>query len=204
MPSKQILSKGVISLFGKKNVCDCCGLKLHVKPIQISDGGICMLCNTICTRSPMTTIDKVKAAWDENKARLQTFSPNMTVNDFGSGSIFIDTDNKMACITNAKKFDQYSIVFKFSELEEYKIEKVGEKTITKTKGGITRAVVGGAAFGLAGAIVGASTAKQETMKKGGVAVLYLDLDLGGVKTTVSIQRPPLKAPEFLDNIIDEK
>lgn len=30
-----------------------------------------MLCNTICTRSPMTTIDKVKAAWDENKARLQ-------------------------------------------------------------------------------------------------------------------------------------
>ena len=52
--------------------------------------------------------------------------------------------------------------------------------------------------------MGASTAKQETMKKGGVAVLYLDLDLGGVKTTVSIQRPPLKAPEFLDNIIDEK
>ena len=95
-------------------------------------------------------------------------------------------------------------MFKFSELEEYKIEKVGEKTITKTKGGITRAVVGGTAFGLAGAIVGASTAKQETMKKGGVAVLYLDLDLGGVKTTVSIQRPPLKAPEFLDNIIDEK
>ena len=163
-----------------------------------------MLCNTICTRSPMTTVAKVKTAWDENGARLQAFSPNMSVNDFGSGSIFIDTINKMACITNAKKFDQYSIVFKFSELEEYRIEKVGEKTITKTKGGITRAVVGGAAFGLAGAIVGASTAKQETTKKGGVAVLYLDLDLGGVKTTVSIQRPPLKASEFLDNIIDEK
>lgn len=123
-------------MFGKKNVCDCCGLKLHVKPIQISDGGICMLCNTICTRSPMTTIDKVKAAWDENKARLQTFSPNMTVNDFGSGSIFIDTENKMACITNAKKFDQYSIVFKFSELEEYKIEKVGEKPSPRPKAGL--------------------------------------------------------------------
>lgn len=191
-------------MFGKKNVCDCCSLKLHVNPIQISDGGICMLCNTICTRSPMTTVGKVKAAWDENRARLQTFKPNMTVNDFGSGFIFIDTANKMACISNAKKFDQYSIVFKFSELEEYRIEKVGEKTVTKTKGGITRAVVGGAAFGLAGAIVGASTAKQETTKKGGVAILYLDLDLNDVKTTVSIQRPPMKASEFLDNILDEK
>lgn len=188
----------------KKNVCDCCGLKLHGKPIQISDGGICGLCNTICTRSPMTTVDNVKAAWGENKARVQIFNPNITVNDFGSGSIFIDTANRMACISNSKKFDQHSIVFKFSELEEYRIEKVGEKTITKTKGGITRAVVGNATFGLAGAIVGASTAKQETVKKGGVSVLYLDLNQNGLKTTISIAHPPLRTTEFLNNIIDEK
>ena len=98
----------------------------------------------------------------------------------------------------------HSIVFTFSELEEYRIEKVGEKTITKTKGGITRAVVGGATFGLAGAIVGASTAKQETVKKGGVPILYLDLNLNGLKTTLSISNPPFKATEFLNNIIDEK
>lgn len=110
----------------------------------------------------------------------------------------------MACISNQKKLGPQSIVFKFSELEEYRIEKVGEKTVTKTKGGITRAVVGGAAFGLAGAIVGASTAKQETVKKGGVPILYLDLNFGEVKTTVSISNPPFKATEFLNNIIDEQ
>lgn len=191
-------------MFGKKNVCDCCGLKLHVKPIQISDGGICRLCNTICTGSPMTTVAKVKAAWDENNARLQVFNPNMTVTNLGCGYIFIDTEHKMACISNQKKLQPHSIVFTFSELEEYRIEKVGEKTITKTKGGITRAVIGGATFGLAGAIVGASTAKQETVKKGGVPILYLDLNLNGLKTTLSISNPPFKATEFLNNIIDEK
>lgn len=185
-------------------MCDCCGLKLHVKPIQISDGGICGICNTICNDSPMTTVAKVKAAWEENTARFQLFKPNMTVNDFGSGYIFIDTANKMACISNQKKLVQQFIIFKFSELEGYRIEKVGEKTVTKTKGGITRAVVGGAAFGLAGAIVGASTAKQETVKKGGVSVLYLDLNMNGLKTTISIVHPPLKSAEFLNNIIDEK
>ena len=191
-------------MFGKKNVCDCCGLKLHVKPIQISDGGICGLCNTICTNSPMTTVAKVKAAWNENNIRLQTFTPNMTVTNLGCGYIFIDTEHEMACISNQKKLAPNSIVFNFSELEEYRIEKVGEKTITKTKGGITRAVVGGATFGLAGAIVGASTAKQETVKKGGVPVLYIDLNLYGLKTTLSISYPPFKATEFLNNILDEK
>lgn len=191
-------------MFGKKNVCDCCGLKLHVKPIQISDGGICGLCNTICTNSPMTTVSKVRAAWDENAKRLQNFNPNMTVTNLGCGYIFIDTANKMACISNQKKLGPQSIVFKFSELEEYRIEKVGEKTVTKSKGGITRAVVGEAAFGLAGAIVGASTAKQETVKKGGVPILYLDLNFGEVKTTVSISNPPFRATEFLNNIIDEQ
>ena len=191
-------------MFGKKNVCDCCGLKLHVKPIQISDGGICGLCNTICTNSPMTTVAKVKAAWNENNIRLQTFTPNMTVTNLGCGYIFIDTEHEMACISNQKKLAPNSIVFNFSELEEYRIEKVGEKTITKTKGGTTRAVVGGATFGLAGAIVGASTAKQETVKKGGVPVLYIDLNLNGLKTTLSISNPPFKATEFLNNILDEK
>ena len=188
----------------KKNVCDCCGQKLHMKPIQISNGKICGLCNNICTRSPMTTIEKIKAAWDENSIRQQTFNPKITLNDFGSGYIFIDTEHKMACITNQKKWGPRSIVFAFSELEEYRIEKVGEKTITKTKGGITRAVVGNATFGLAGAIVGSSTAKKETVKTGGVSVLYIDLNLNGLKTTLSITHPPLRTTEYLDNIIDEK
>ena len=191
-------------MFGKKNVCDCCGLKLHVKPIQISDGGICGLCNTICSNSPMTTVAKVKAAWNENNIRLQTFTPNMTVTNLGCGYIFIDTEHEMACISNQKKLAPNSIVFNFSELEEYRIEKVGEKTITKTKGGITRAVVGGATFGVAGAIVGASTAKQESVKKGGVPVLFIVLNLNGHKTTLSISNPPFKATEFLNNILDEK
>ena len=191
-------------MFGKKITCDCCGAKVSSKPIQISDGGICWLCNNICNKSPMTTVDKVREAWAENSIRLQTFNPNMKVTNYCCWCIFIDTEHKMVSISSRKKLEPQSIVFKFSELEEYRIEKVGEKTITKTKGGITRAVVGGATFGLAGAIVGASTAKQETVKKGGIPILYLDLNLNGLKTTLSSSNPPLKTTEFLDSIIDDK
>ena len=81
----------------------------------------------------MTTVAKVKAAWDENNARLQVFNPNMTVTNLGCGYIFIDTEHKMACISNQKKLQPHSIVFTFSELEEYRIEKVVKKRSPKPK-----------------------------------------------------------------------
>lgn len=193
----------MIVLFGKKNVCDCCGLKLHVKPIQISDGGICGLCNTICTNSPMTTISKVKAAWDENAIRLQNFNPNMTETNLGCGYIFIDTANKMACISNQKKLGPHSIVFKFSELEAYRIEKL-VKNNHQNQGWYHKGSSWWGRFWPCGGHCRCIHSKTRNCEKGGVPILYLDLNLSEVKTTVSISNPPFKATEFLNNIIDEQ
>ena len=55
----------------------------------------------------------------------------------------------------------------------------------------------------AGAIVGAATAKQETKEVGGVPILYVDLSINGMNTTVSISNPPLKAADYLENAMNE-
>ena len=117
--------------------------------------------------------------------------------------MFIDTEQKMFYLSSNKKPKLEPIVFKFSEIEEYRIEQVGQKTITKTKGGVGRAVVGGALYGVAGAIVGASTAKQETKRVGGIPILKVDLNINGLKTTISLANPPLTVSDYLSNAMDQ-
>lgn len=188
-------------LGGKK--CDVCGGKLHkLTASQVADGNICVMCGRICRNSLLSSVNDIKRAWEENQRRFQNFNPTMTISNMGSGYIFVDTPNQLCYISQGKKVKDDPVVFKFSEIDEYRIEQIGQKTITKSKGGIGRAVVGGAVFGVAGAIVGASTAKTETKQVGGVPFLYVELNLNGVKTTVSISNPPAKASDFLENAIE--
>lgn len=190
-------------MFGKKEKCAICGEKLSGTSIQINGGAVCPVCNRLSTGSPLCTAEQLKEAWEENHHRFQSFNTGITVSDFGSGFLFIDTEQKMFYLSNTKKPKLEPVVFKFSEIDEFRIEQVGQKTITKTKGGVGRAVVGGALFGVTGAVVGASTAKQETKQVGGIPILYVDLNINGLKTTVSIARPPLKASDYLENAMDQ-
>lgn len=48
-----------------------------------------------------------------------------------------------------------------------------------------------------------ATAKQETKEVGGVPILYVDLSINGMNTTVSISNPPLKAADYLENAMNE-
>ena len=186
-----------------KELCAICKTKISkFTKNQIGDGYLCGMCNRICQNSPLVSTEDVAAAWEENHRRFQEFEEFMIVKDFGSGFIFIDNTHQYAYISNQKKTRIEPIIFRFSEIEEYRIEKVGEKTITKSKGGIRRAVVGGALFGGVGAIVGANTAKTETKTTGGTPFLYIDLDFSGVKTTVYIMNPPMRASQILDNMMN--
>lgn len=190
-------------MFGSKEKCAICGEGLSKgTAVQLQDGSLCPMCNRISQKSIMRTVDQVKQAWKENHDRFQTFTQTMAITDFGSGYIFVDNQNQLCYIANSKKIKQEPVVFKFSEIEEFRIEQVGQKTITKTKGGVGRAIVGGALFGGAGAIVGATTAKQETKQVAGIPILYVELCIGELNTTVSIARPPLKTASFFESVMD--
>lgn len=183
-----------------KAKCEICGEKLgKFNTVQLQDGCICGMCNRISQKSMLASVADVKQAWEENHRRFQTFKASMTITNIGSGFLFVDTEHQLCYITHGKKPKEEPVVFKFSEIEEYRLEQVGQRTITKTKGGLGRAVVGGALFGAAGAIVGASTAKTETKQVGGVPILQVDLNLNGLKTTLSMSNPPLKSSDFLDS-----
>ena len=120
-------------MFGKKEKCAVCGEKLSGTGIQINGGAICPVCNRLSTGSPLCTAEQLKEAWKENHRRFQSFNAGITVSDFGSGFLFIDTEQKMFYLSNTKKPKLEPVVFKFSEIDEFRIEQVGQKTITKNQ-----------------------------------------------------------------------
>ncbi len=184
-----------------KDICSVCGIKLpkHFRT-ELPEGYICTSCARLCTRSNLVSIEQLSTVWSENQQRFKSFVANMVVTELGRGYIYIDTQHNWAYISQKKIPNINPIVFSFSEIEDYRIENVGEKVVTKTKGGIGRALVGGAVFGAAGAIVGATTAKTETKTTGGIATLYIDLNLQGIKTTISMAYPPSTTMATLESM----
>lgn len=133
-------------MFGKK--CDCCGGKIPGSLVQQIPGGvICPHCVLVCSNALFTPLEQVKQAWAENHTRFQDFKETMVYHYTMAGFIHVDTEHQYAYFARSKKLDQEPIVFKFSEVEGYRLERKGEKTVTKTKGGTGRSVVGGAFLG---------------------------------------------------------
>ncbi|MFN2925391.1 SHOCT domain-containing protein [Lachnospiraceae bacterium YH-ros2228] len=119
----------------------------------------------------------------------------------------IDDTHRLFYIGNEKiwrKSIQNPVVYSFDEVVSYNKEIVGQKIQTKKKGGITRALVGGAIAGPAGALIGAGTAKTETKTTGGQEKLNIEVNAYGGHKTVSIFQAPAGLTNFLDNIIAQE
>lgn len=192
-----------MGLFGMKISCAVCGESLSSGLVtQVADGKVCPVCARLCNRSPLATIAAVRQSKEENARRFQQFRETRVSSAPLGGHIFVDMEHQLCYLSGHKKPKIEPVVFRFSEIEGYQLERVGEKTVTKTKGGLTRAVVGGALFGPAGAIVGAGTAKTEAKTTGGISILSVDLDLNGVKTQLQLGNPPLDAASLLDSMME--
>ncbi len=194
-------------MFGKKEYCAICGDRLHGTIFtQLTDGKICPMCARICCGPGFVSTSMVKQALEENSHRFQQFQESRVVSSLMCGFIFIDFEHQWAYVSSSKKVKAEPIVFHFSEIEQYSITQVGAKTITKTKtkGGIGRAIVGGAIAGPVGAIVGSTTAKTEAETKtvGGTPFLHLDLNLNGLKTTVELMNPPFETEQVINSMIE--
>lgn len=194
-------------MFGKKEVCKICGEKLHGSiSTQLTDGKICPVCARICNGAGFLSTTEVRQALEENTCRFQQFHESQVVSSMLCGFIFIDFEHQWAYTSSTKKPKVEPIVFHFSEIEQYSISQAGAKTVTKTKtkGGIGRAIVGGAIAGPVGAVVGATTAKTEVEMKttGGIPILRLDLSLNGVKTSVELAHPPFGAEKVINSMME--
>ena len=166
---------------------------------KVSDGEICSACALICASHNTKTVNDIKRYWDTNKERQNVFSPTQKLKSFMSEVITIDSTNQLFVFGDIAKMKQTPIFYAFNEVDGYEFEVVGQKTVTKKKGGITRALVGGAIAGPVGALVGSGTAKEETKTTGGTQLLKINFNTHTGKNQRICSNAPTGFTNFLDD-----
>ena len=97
-------------------------------------------------------LDQKKKASNQNKAFTQNgLAPTKKLGDF-----WIDETNKKWAVA---KLGGMPKIHSFTDIIDFELVENG--TNYKSKGGITRSLIGGLTFGVAGAVVGATTAKKQ-------------------------------------------
>lgn len=184
--------------------CPICGEKIGMlSKAKTSDGVICTLCSFICSDSATRPISEIEKYWNINHERWEKFSATQELNGFASETITIDDANGFFVFGDIKKVKREPVVFSFDEVDSYDMETVGGKTVTKKKGGITRAVVGGVIAGPVGALVGSGTAKEETKTVGGKTNIKVHFVTYAGKKTRESTIYPAGFTAFLDRCITE-
>jgi hypothetical protein len=171
--------------------------------MKTSDGAICARCVSISASYATQSTDTIKGYWDTNRARWSVFEATQTLKSFASDCITIDDTHRFFILGDIKKAKVEPIVFSFDEVDSYEFETVGGKTVTKKKGGITRAIVGGAIAGPVGAVIGSGTAKEETKTTGGIKMVKIHFTTHAGKVERMSRNYPLGFTDFLDRCIDE-
>ena len=102
--------------------------------------------------------------WVTLEQRRKVFKETDSIYDGDALFVSIDKPNRLFCIGHRSGDKGPRMIYSFDEVAGYESDAPDDLTVTETKGGIGRAVIGAAVAGPVGAIVGAATAKTETRK----------------------------------------
>ncbi len=153
----------MLGLLSKKEKCSICDKETTRK--QLSDGHICGKCLDLCGNRinkgkdlKIYSISEIKEAIEkikEDELEIQNFKATQKVGKF----IEFD-DNKCKFLIPKKMFSK-ALIYDYSEIISFELAEDGDVV---TKGGLGRALVGGALFGGVGAIVGGVTGGKTAKK----------------------------------------
>lgn len=152
------------------NTCPVCGGKLGLLNREKSaDGLICAGCSSfffskLGFRAAKQATDVLVAYWATLESRRRTFKETDSIFDRDALFVSIDKVNRLFYFGHRSGDKGPRMIYSFDEVAGYESDAPDDLTVTETKGGIGRAVVGAAVAGPVGAIVGAATAKTETRK----------------------------------------
>lgn len=160
-----------MGLFGgtkEKKPCACCGkpLGLLSGDIKLVDGEVCLSCWTkagfpsaaIAANYTMEQFNQHLQEAEAERAEFKKFKPQRTV-----GPVAFDDSLSIARVRTSGTFvNEY--FFKYRKILDFELLEDGE-TISKSKGGLGGAVVGGALLGPAGMIAGAVVGGKKTKTK---------------------------------------
>ena len=176
------------------NTCPVCGGKLGLLNREKSaDGLICATCsNFFYSKLGFRAAKQPTAAladyWATLESRRKAFKETDSIYDGDALFVSIDKANRLFYFGHRGGDKGPRMIYSFDEVAGYESDVPDDLTVTETKGGIGRAVIGAAVAGPVGAIVGAATAKTETRKgrsKENVSICFvLPLGESSLPTTV--------------------
>lgn len=176
------------------NTCPVCGGKLGLLNREKSaDGLICASCsNFFYSKLGFRAAKQPTAAladyWATLEQRRKVFKETDSIYDGDALFVSIDKTNRLFCFGHRGGDKGPRMIYSFDEVAGYESDAPDNLTVTETKGGIGRAVIGAAVAGPVGAIVGAATAKTETHKaysKENISIRFvLPLGESNLPTTV--------------------
>lgn len=152
------------------NTCPVCGGKLGLLNREKSvDGPICAGCSNfffskLGIRAAKQPTAALAGYWATLECRRKAFKETDSIYDGDALFVSIDKPNRLFCFGHRGGDKGPRMIYSFDEVAGYESDVPDDLTVTETKGGIGRAVIGAAVAGPVGAIVGAATAKTETRK----------------------------------------
>jgi len=176
------------------NTCPVCGGKLGLLNREKSaDGPICAGCSNfffskLGIRAAKQSTAALADYWVTLDSRRRTFKETDSIFDRDALFVSIDKVNRLFYFGHRSGDKGPRMIYSFDEVAGYESDAPDDLTVTETKGGIGRAVIGAAVAGPVGAIVGAATAKTETHKaysKENISIRFvLPLGESNLPTTV--------------------
>ena len=142
------------------NTCPVCGGKLGLLNREKSaDGLICAGCSSfffskLGFRAAKQATDVLVAYWATLESRRRTFKETNSIFDRDALFVSIDKVNRLFYFGHRSGDKGPRMIYSFDEVAGYESDAPDDLTVTETKGGIGRAVIGAAVAGPVGAIVG--------------------------------------------------
>lgn len=150
-----------MGLFGSKATCAVCNKEIGLNKFQIANKEwVCPECFKKAGFNMMTpiknmTVADINAAIQAQEANAELYSEFNATKKVG-GFLEIDGNKKQWLIPAGKK--KCPKVYNYSDIADFELLEDGESI---TKGGLGRALVGGALFGGVGAVVGGVTGHKK-------------------------------------------
>jgi len=134
---------------------------------------ICGNCLSMCSNIVVPYIRSKSISDVKNDiARMNQYPQFAPTHQFGQ--LLVDGNNNLWKVSGYPVYN-FADIIDFDIVEERDVESISSSTEhTKTKGGLGRAIVGGALFGVPGAIVGGVTAKRKTVTIGNSSTTHIE------------------------------
>lgn len=181
----------------------CNGTIYFMEGIKTRDGSICSECAHIVSSPKDFPTSRIQAFWKANHTRWNRFTETKVLHSPESLYISIDETHRFFLFGRGRGNNQEKVVYSFDEVDSYEYITIKGETVTRKKGVLGRAIVGGLVAGAAGAVIGGVTAGTTTditpdRKK---IKVYLTTQAGKVQEISSNFPYPQGFTEFLDSCI---